>query len=372
MSRARHRWIMLWLLVLGGCGKEPALRRDAGPDQRPPIADLQVPVESGPPSAVDFVVQGCSQRTAGTCGGVVPLVLTFSVVAHNDPLTAKWDLGDGTSPQTGTVVTHSYEKAGTFTVTLSASASGGTISERKVDFVVVELAGPGDACTADGHCSSGKCICHGGCFAPLSSGLCLQSCDKLACSGTAICVDLAGAAASSPAADPWRAHLCLPSCASDADCGRPGFACRVLPGAAGWQRGCWPIAFPRAVGEPCRGADGLPDPGLCLGAVCLDIGASGYCSASCGVSACPDGTRCALFNSGGGSVCLSRCEANGCSDPQLGCEPPGRSGTHGFLILGVPDPAGTAYCAPKHCATDADCGLGGSCDLDQGGFCRSL
>jgi PKD repeat protein len=315
-------------------------------------------------------VQGCAELTQDRCGGPAPLALTFTAVTSLEVTGAKWDLGDGTLTETGAVIGHTYQKPGTYTVTLALSAAGGTVSEQKRDFVAVQPAGPGAACTADAQCRGGSCVCRDGCFVPLAPGLCLEECEEAACAAGAVCVDLAQDGA---ATDPWRRHLCLPGCKGDASCARPGFSCRLLPVAGGWQSACWPAGFPRFIGEACRTAAGATDPSACIAGLCLDIGASGYCSAACAASSpCPEGTRCARFNHDPtAGVCLLRCTPGACvADPELSCEDAGGSGELGFQIDGPADPAGTRYCAPKRCTSDQQCGLTGRCDLAKGGFCR--
>jgi PKD repeat protein len=325
--------------------------------------------EGGPVAVVDFVVQGCTVRTQDRCAGAVPLVLAFSAVVEAQPLSAKWDFGDGSPGQTGMAVSHTYGKVGTYTVSLAIGGSGGTVSEQKTDFVVVDPVGPGGPCPSDSACASGTCVCQDGCPFPLSGGFCLEGCTGAACYSVAtVCVDLSTNVPD--VQEPWRGKVCLPACSSDVDCTRPGFSCRVAPGPSGWQRVCLP-PFPRVVGAPCRKGTGATDASLCLGDLCLDMGASGYCTAACGPTACPEGSRCAQFTGENqATVCLAHCAPGLCAgDPLLGCELPSTQGYFGFQVIGPPDPPGTRYCAAKHCSTDGDCGLLGRCDQDKGGFC---
>jgi hypothetical protein len=361
---------LLLALVAASCGKEPHVTRDLGPADQPLVASDVAPLsEHGLGPLVDFVVQGCTVWTRDTCTGAAPLVLTFSAVTSLEATGATWDLGDGSTPGTGSVVAHTYQKPGTYTVTLAVSAAGGTLSEQKSDFVVAEAAGPAASCTSDAQCQSGSCVCRDSCFVPLTQGLCLQECEKQACEPGTVCVDLAHGG---QATEPWRTHLCLPSCTGDASCARPGFSCRLLPGVGSWYRACWPAGFPRFIGEACRAATGVADGSVCLGGQCLDIGASGYCSAACYGVSCPEGTRCARFNADSAThVCLLRCAPGACvADPQLACEETGGAGALGFQLDGPADPPGTRYCAPKRCTVDLECGLTGRCDLAKGGYCR--
>ncbi len=363
----RHAFLVLALLTLA-CS-EPPERVDGGArDLRPPVGDARL-VESAPAPLIDFVVEGCATRTADRCQGPAPLALTFSAAVQVTPLSATWDFGDGTPAASGTPVAHTYARPGAYTVTLAVGTASGTVSEEKSDFVVAQAAAAGAACGVDKACASGKCVCQEGCPAPLAQGLCLEACDQVACTGGSICVDLSAAAGEQEPA-PWRRLLCLPTCTVDADCHRPGFVCRLAPSGSSWARACLPPLL-RALGDPCRGSEGAPDPSLCLGGLCLDLGVSGLCSASCASRGCPDGSRCARFSGQpASSVCLVRCAGSACTgDPRLACELPSSAGDLGFAIVGVGDPAGTRYCAPRRCSADPQCGLGGRCDLASGGFC---
>jgi PKD repeat protein len=61
--------------------------------------------------------------------GVPPLLVNFdasqSTDADGDSLAYSWDFGDGTAPATGVSVAHSYQNAGSFTATLTASDGRG-------------------------------------------------------------------------------------------------------------------------------------------------------------------------------------------------------------------------------------------------------
>jgi PKD repeat protein len=365
------RWLLIGMgCVLLACEKDHTSPADASPSDLPTgQSDGLSGSEKKPLSAVDFVVQGCRERTDEVCKGFVPLVLAFSSVLQERVQSAKWDFSDGSSAQTGEVVTHTYQKVGTFTVTLSVGSGAGTLSEQKDGLVIVEAAHPGSPCGEDSDCGGGTCVCKGSCAFPLDTGLCLQECGVIGCHlPSTVCVDLSKGVPSN--GEPWRTRLCLPTCQTDQDCTRPGFSCRLAPGASSWHRVCLPPSL-RSIGEPCRTPTGNTDEELCLGGVCLDIGGSGYCSAACGSDPCPEGTRCAaLASESASSVCLLRCDGDLCAeDPMLGCELPGGKGAYSFQILGPADPPGTQYCAPKRCSTDGECGFLGYCDSLRGGYC---
>jgi len=348
--------------LLAACEESPAVTVDGAGDLR--ALDVGV-IESAVSGVVDFVVQGCEQRTAKGCSGTVPLQLTFSAVLEHEPGGASWDFGDGSKPVVGLVVTHTYDAAGVYDVALTVSQGAGTVSELKPGLVEVKKADSGAACVVDDDCVSGSCVCgDGSCAFPLD-GMCLESCELDCAEAKNLCVDMELKGSTAP--EPWRTTLCLPGCTTSAECTRPGMSCQFAPGVQGWRKVCLPgtVGF---VGEPCRAVDGIPGPALCSGGLCLDIGASGYCSWPCKANTCPDGTRCVQFDGGGAAVCLLRCETGLClNDPSLACELPGGSGPYAFTILGTQPPAGTVFCSVKRCQNSAECGLSGNCD---GGFCR--
>jgi PKD repeat protein len=319
---------------------------------------------------VDFVVQGCLRRTPQRCEGQVPLSLTFLALIEDEVMELTWDVGDGSELESGLVVSHTYEQAGTYDVSLTARESGGTTSEVKRELVVVSKAPPGGRCSTDSHCAAGSCVCRESCPAPLDEGLCAYPCQDVCPGepGEMACVDLSASGAG--AAEPWRAQLCLSTCEGDADCARDGFSCRLAPSVTGWSRACLP-PFPRSVGAPCLSATGTPDPSLCLGGMCLGVGASGYCTGLCKRGSCPPGTSCAqLAGVDIGPVCLARCPDVSCdADPLLGCEESGGSGDYAFELIESSATAGARYCSVKRCQRDSDCGMTGRCDASAGGYC---
>jgi PKD repeat protein len=363
--------LALWLALLlgGGCSDE-GVAADAAVDGLAPVVDLG-PREGGGGVSIDFVATGCAAGDGQRCAGPAPLRVQLALVVSGMPLTAgRWSFGDGTEAS-GASVSHTYQKPGRYTVSVSLTTPAGTQSESKVDYVEVLAVAAGGACASDVVCQSGSCVCAaGGCPSPLEGGLCLAPCGQNACPDGETCVHL-GLTGDAP----WRVDACYPSCTSDAQCSRPGFRCRWAPSDLGWQRACLPPQ-PADIGAPCRRSDGSLDQTACLGGRCLGLGAGGYCSASCEPGACPEGTRCAELRPDGAAtpqrLCLRRCVPGGCAlDPWLGCQAPGGAGALGFTIIGPADPAGTMYCAARACLGDGDCGLGGRCAAELGGYCAA-
>lgn len=325
---------------------------------------------------LDFVVQGCENRTASQCLGPAPLELTFVPVAPGKDVSASWDLGDGSAPVQDLIVTHVFAKPGIYTVTLTVNRHGDTLSERKLDLVLVGAPRLGDPCGAVGSCEIGTCTCDAETCGPaLAGGICVLPCDALTpCpeGSSTQCVDLRG----SPSGLPWRQMQCLPRCAGDSECRRQGFVCRAARAAAGgWTNVCLP-PDPLPLASPCRDENGALSAERCIGGVCLDIGASGYCSATCASSEdCPSDADCARFGGDVGAeasaVCLKRCQSGPLScamDALLACELPDPSGALGFTLSAGTSSHAAGYCAPRRCAT-RPCEIGARCDVAAGQFC---
>ena len=365
----------MMLALLAACADGESPRGDLGPDLLPPSDLLAADGDGGKAATADFVVQGCTRWSLGQCLGTVPLTLTFSALVQGHPTVTSWDFGDGSPPGSGLVVQHTFSATGVRDVSLVISEGNDTVSEQKKALVKVTAVPSGGPCQKDAHCARGTCVCSGTCAPPLSDGFCLDDCSGLsACAPlpdalvALACVDLRGGAVTAPV--PWRGQVCLPLCTADVQCTRPGFSCRPAPGKAGWRRVCLPPT-PGDAGDPCRKADGTTDATACIGGVCLDVGASGLCSADCAKGACPTGSRCATFpGQSNRALCLDICGTGDCAaDPRLACELPNKTGAWGFVVSGNKDPEGTRYCAPRRCTSAAQCGLAGRCDSKNGGFC---
>ena len=110
----------------------------------------------------------------------------------------------------------------------------------------------------------------------------------------------------------------------------------------GWVTACLP-PLPRGMGAPCRTAAGTPDHSLCLGGLCMAMGASGYCSGSCQVGTCPPQSRCVLYGASGVKPVWDRPLSGRDLRRRslLACQLPGLPGDQGFTVLGAPDPPGT-------------------------------
>jgi PKD repeat protein len=359
------RYLLLGLLFVVACENREGGSPDGSQEGVVP-GDGALPGEGGPGYTVDFVVQGCAERTPTSCSGMVPLYLTFTALLPRKPPSVTWDLGDGSNAEEGLVIRHVYDEPGLYDVSLTVGEGGGTTTELKGGFVKVTPAGAGSPCDDDNDCESGKCACkEAQCAFPVHSGLCLEACELTCSKKDTTCVDLTVKGTPDPA-PPWRTHLCLASCSTSAECTRPGFACALAPGVQGWRKVCLPTSL-RPVGSPCRTSSGAPDDALCVGSLCLDVGASGYCSWPCKAGTCPEGTRCVRYEADPSAVCLVRCGPGTCqNDPMLACELPGGDGEWSFKVLGSQEPNGTRFCSRKRCAAHTDCGLSGLC---EDGFC---
>jgi PKD repeat protein len=362
---------------------------DAGAFDAPPPGD-------GPyaPLALDFTATGCPQLdlTGERCLGTAPLALGFAPVSSVTLDQLRWDFGDGTPPSSARAPQHTYTLPGTYDVALAANGPTGSVSRTRRGYVVAMAAPVGGTCDVDGQCALGlSCLCGAAddCPPAFARGLCSMTCRDGACPGTAVCADLSAGVAvaadgGAPAAGAWQQPSCLAPCTTDADCGGD-LRCRDLPGrAAGdgdggvsrWVKGCF-APYPLDVGGACRGGDGAPQGAACASGLCADLGASGLCTATCGSAGgtCPPGSDCALFGDGR-TLCLEACRAAGdCTrDPLLACVAPGAAGALGFTITGGVDggagAAATTYCAPRPCASAADCEPAGRCTgAAAGGHC---
>ncbi|RMF95129.1 MAG: PKD domain-containing protein, partial [Candidatus Schekmanbacteria bacterium] len=76
--------------------------------------------ECKPPKRYHAPVGAISLPAKAYAGDEVTIDGSGSTDADNDPLTYEWDLGDGTTAK-GKVVKHTYEKEGTYNVTLKVS-----------------------------------------------------------------------------------------------------------------------------------------------------------------------------------------------------------------------------------------------------------
>lgn len=364
----RRTWLLVVPLLLCSCDDDFGVSDGAVPDLPAALPDLLSSGEGSSGTGLDFVVQGCPALSAQSCKVVVPASLTFSGLLPEGAASPSWNMGDGSALQTGPIASHTYAEPGAFDVTLVVSTPSGMASERKASFVVAQAVEAGGGCATDTQCVSKQCRCQTGCSLPLVDGLCLETCASSSCTvgraGVAhVCVDLTLAVMSGPLAT----RLCLPACSAQVPCTRTGFRCRFAPTGTAFAQSCVPASL-GDIADPCRKAGGTVENSQCLGGLCLDMGASGYCSADCSTVTCPEGTRCARLTKSGKSVCLRRCSGTVCTqDPWLACEAPDKTGDGGFEILGSADPVGTRYCAPRRCTASTACGLSGQC---IGGFCQ--
>ena len=72
--------------------------------------------------------------------GAAPLEVLFtstSMAGLNDILSWAWDFGDGSPSASGQIVTHTYDNAGVYTVTLTITTEAGSLSKTKVGCVTV-------------------------------------------------------------------------------------------------------------------------------------------------------------------------------------------------------------------------------------------
>ena len=103
-------------------------------------APAQLITVAEPPPVADF----SPSRTTGT----YPLSITFLNESTGNISGYEWNFGDGTT-STETHPTHVYNTAGTFTVSLTTSGPGGTVTDTRVDLIVATEPPPVANFTAD-------------------------------------------------------------------------------------------------------------------------------------------------------------------------------------------------------------------------------
>ena len=74
--------------------------------------------------------------------GPAPLEVTFDSESTGDITAFEWNLGDGTTNSTRTLLTHIYTAPGTYTVRLTVSGPDGTSTATKTGYIVVSNAAP--------------------------------------------------------------------------------------------------------------------------------------------------------------------------------------------------------------------------------------
>jgi PKD repeat protein len=75
--------------------------------------------------------------TASPTSGIVPLTVSFIDTSTGPPTAWTWDFGDGTAPSTTQHPSHTYMKAGVYTVTLTATSAGGSDTETRFGYINV-------------------------------------------------------------------------------------------------------------------------------------------------------------------------------------------------------------------------------------------
>jgi len=83
-----------------------------------------------PSTTIPPVVSFWASRTSGT----VPITIGFTDASTNMPTAWKWNLGDGTY-STAQNPRHTYSKAGTYSITLTASNSAGSVTKTRYNYI---------------------------------------------------------------------------------------------------------------------------------------------------------------------------------------------------------------------------------------------
>ncbi len=368
--------LVLGLAALVACGDGSVVDPDtdaATPTDAADIADASpLPDRIDPLLWVDFSATGCTSGGIDDtpCVGPAPLEVRFTASAPAAIDAYLWSFGDGAPTDGIASPVHRFERPGSYDIALTVGGPGGTASQTRSAWVVVEPATLGATCDLNAQCESGlECVCRDGtdCAAGLTDGLCSNDCNEVSpCPATGVCANLAPVVP--PMTEDWMRTLCLSACEDDSQC-RTGFRCReLLSGTdATWVEGCFPDGLLADIGRSCALPDASLDDALCASGLCAAEGARGMCTADCSADPCPSYAACASFTDGAiGSLCVARCsDSFECDeDPWLECTAPGGPGDKGFTVDEAP--AASGYCAPKACATPSDCGPDGDC---VGGYC---
>lgn len=92
--------------------------------------------------------------TANPTSGPKPLTVSFSDTSTGSPTAWAWTFGDGGTASTGPVVTHVYNTAGTYSVSLTVTSASGSNSITKTNYIVVAAGN----CTVPNFVGSGTKI----------------------------------------------------------------------------------------------------------------------------------------------------------------------------------------------------------------------
>lgn len=377
------------ILILGtslACNGSPRHFQDAYVElDAAQVSDGSSLNDKGPTEVVaEILVTGCplweTIDETRTCRAQAPLTVTFEALTSTGVQAYRWDVGETAELPRERSIEHTYQTPGVYDVSLVVAGEFGSFQTTASALITIEPAPLGAFCRRSVNCNTGFCLCNeqqasGLIDCPsVLSGTCTQPCIDQACAD-GVCMDLRpGLNDNSPSEIPWRVPLCLPSCQTQDDCTRPGFACHELPtypfsAESEWIRVC---AFDLLsdVGEECFDATGMADPSRCEAGTCADLGLRGMCTQTCVADSCPSGSFCAEMSGSGELLCLRRCDDTfPCDDdPLLGCEQEDPAGYHGFELLTTTTPA-DSFCAPKRCLDDPECGPSGMCDPGLGGFC---
>lgn len=95
-----------------------------------------MPVQAAQSNAANGVQKPEANFSATPTSGNTPLTVTFTDMSTGEPTKWKWDFGDGKSANIQNP-THTYSKAGKYTVSLKVSNAAGSGMEVKSRYVTV-------------------------------------------------------------------------------------------------------------------------------------------------------------------------------------------------------------------------------------------
>ncbi|WP_319578399.1 PKD domain-containing protein [uncultured Methanospirillum sp.] len=116
---------------------EPTARVTAVPIPLPPSPDPSIPVMPLPEIQPGTPDEISADFRSDVQSGAEPLTVHFKDLSSGQPTMWSWDFGDGASDMVADPV-HTYDKAGTYSVTLTVSSqTGGTDTETKSGYITV-------------------------------------------------------------------------------------------------------------------------------------------------------------------------------------------------------------------------------------------
>jgi hypothetical protein len=143
MSQAGPAFAALLAIGVAGCGGCQEDRADRSPPPSTPLAAAATPEATGTALGVTAEVDCFVIVDAEPDFGAPPLTVNFSteIDCTGQPVSFRWDFGDGSSAENDPKPTHTYAKAGDYIAVVTVSAPDGGRGSDEIDITVdVDLA----------------------------------------------------------------------------------------------------------------------------------------------------------------------------------------------------------------------------------------